>query len=90
MAEYRLTKIWITKLGWPVTWYRNRPVTNFIRWMLHARGRAWWYRSDEGGCYPCVWEKQPNGAVTPIMDTGRAAAARIGIAGSPDKEARNA
>lgn len=84
MAEpYFLTRIWVDRYGWPVTWFRNRPITNAIRWVLFARGRAWWYRNANGGCYPCIWVKQPDGSSVPTMDDGRSAAARMGVFQAP-------
>lgn len=87
MNTYFLTRIWVDRLGWPVTWYRNRPITNFIRWALISRGREWWYRSTEGGCYPVSWEKQSDGSVVPMMDNGRKTSARMGISRSPGNAA---
>lgn len=56
--------IWVDKGGWPVTYFKGRPITNFIRWMLHAKRRAWWFRVD-GGLRPCVMFEQPNGSWKP-------------------------
>lgn len=36
--------IWIDKRGWPLELFKRRPVTNFIRIVLHAHGRM---RRDE-------------------------------------------
>jgi hypothetical protein len=35
MSEY----IWLDKQGWPLELFKRRPITNFIRILLHARGR---------------------------------------------------
>jgi hypothetical protein len=33
-------KQWLDKLGWPVVFFKGRPITNAIRFLLHARKRG--------------------------------------------------
>lgn len=49
------------RLGWPVTTFRNRPITNLIRYVLHGRKlRHWWRLADGRGLYPIGWVNEDN------------------------------
>ena len=47
--------IWLDKHGEPVEFIMNRPMTNFIRWLLHVSiyesvlNRRGWFRTTDGG-----------------------------------------
>ena len=47
--------VWIDRHGWPVEFFRGRPVLNFLRWCLWAsiwktwRHRGRWRRIGNGG-----------------------------------------
>lgn len=39
------------RLGWPVTRFKGRPVQTCIRYLLHGRSIAKWWRVKDGGLY---------------------------------------
>lgn len=44
--------VWVDSYGWPVTGFRNRPITNFLRHLIHGRKRAIWWRDGDGLRHP--------------------------------------
>ena len=46
---------WIDRHGWPLTYFKNRPVLNALRWLLHVslwktfKTSRCWVRDGSGG-----------------------------------------